>query len=302
MKKLRILPFIFCLFTVLYGQNFAPIGTKWAYNISGGFLPPSTTYVESVSDTIIKGRTCRKLLTKNINHSIRFGTYEFDELGNYKYITYKGVRIIHERNDSLFEVDNDNNFALLFHYKLQVGDTLSTNNYWSKYIVTNKGDTLINGQLLKKWNLVAVCKEPSKYIGRDVFIEKIGTLSDISLKYIHCITNIGSYDGTFHSLCQFSSENIKINYLCEITATRELSANISLLIYPNPATTALKIVTNYPFIRYKIYDIHGKILQKSTFVDGASIDITALDNGVYFLMLMDKNQGVAYKKFVKVSL
>jgi Secretion system C-terminal sorting domain len=306
MKKMMMLLVTFYAFTTLYGQGFAPIGTKWAYNRSGlgAGSPPATVYLEAVKDTIIKGRICRKLAIKT--HSIwcdgRTGICDTDSSGKYKiYVYNSGFRLIHERNDSLFEVDThqDNNFFLLFHYKLQIGDTLTTKK--RKYTIVGKGDTLIGGQILKKWNVNTVCDQPSPYkiiIGRGVFVEKIGTFSDISLNNIYCNTLPSLTDASDYSLCQFSSGNIHIEKRCGYTKAHDLPANILLSIYPNPATVSLSIATEHPFVSYKIYDINGKILQKNTFSDGASIDVSALDNGIYFLWLIDKDQLSAYRRFV----
>ncbi|NPD85133.1 T9SS type A sorting domain-containing protein [Lentimicrobium sp. L6] len=72
-----------------------------------------------------------------------------------------------------------------------------------------------------------------------------------------------------------------------------------VLIYPNPARTTLYIQTeNKDFETYRIYSLHGQLLEESKFE--SEISIQHLPPGFYFLQLMGKNGKVELtRKFVK---
>jgi Secretion system C-terminal sorting domain len=271
MKKIMMLLVVFYAFTTLYGQGFASIGTKWQYDYHGVGGVGNFVF-ESVSDTVIQGKKCRKVVA-------------FQK------------RFFYENKDTLFEMREGYNayFAPVFRYNLQVGDTLLNpyNGKDNSYKVIRQVYTLISGQKLNQWQLKVLCQNPRYFAPVVTFIEKIGSSDgDITLNFT-CFS-----DPTGYTLCKFSSGNIKIDKDCLFTKAHDLPANIPLSIYPNPATVSLSIATEHSFVSYKIYDINGKILQKNTFSNGVSIDVSMLDNGIYFLWLIDKDKLSAYRRFV----
>ena len=199
---------------------------------------------------------------------------------------------LHERNDSLFFVSRDGlYFTLFFRYSLNVGDTLTYNNYTSsKYIVKRKVDTIISGQTLKKWTLNTICTGCCG--GRIDFVEKMGALTDvISLGY-YCVT-----DRYYYSLNCFLSGNIKIGSgTCTYTSTNDISEKIKLNIYPNPSQNFLTIETDHAFASYQIFDFTGKIILKGVYNQSVVINISTLSAGIYLLQLTDKENNSALKK------
>ena len=283
MQKLSILIFCLSFCSFLNSQTFAPIGTKWGFNYAsvGG---SGSYFLESVADTIIQGKSCRKLVTQNVY-------YVCPACPSYT----KGVRFIHENNDSLFGLINGN-FVLIFRYNLQIGDTFSYTPT-QKYLVTRKVDTLISGQTLKKWQLKSLCTDTRYNNAYNSFVEKIGSLYSVLGLGYYCFSDPDYYD-----LCTFSSGNIQIGGSCRYTKTNDLTDNIQLKIQPNPTSSFLNIETEHPFSDFKIYDLAGKLIQKGVYTEGGSLDVSRLAQGIYVLQLIDKQQFKVYRKFVKSSL
>jgi hypothetical protein len=70
---------------------------------------------------------------------------------------------------------------------------------------------------------------------------------------------------------------------------------IGVMIYPNPVTDKLNIVTNGTISNISITDFSGKVVFKGV---SQSIDISALSKGVYFVKV-ETAQGISNTKFIK---
>jgi hypothetical protein len=281
MKKLSILIVCFSISSFLYSQTFGPIGTKWGYDFIG-VGGAGSYHMEAVADTVIAGKTCRKLVTQKIWYICMTCR-----------IYSKGASFIYENKDTLWGISPSGTLSLIFRYNLQIGDTFSYSPT-IRYIVTRKLDTLVGGQMLKKWQLRSLCTSPV-YSNQNInFVEKIGSLSSVLYLGYYCFSDPDYYD-----LCTFSSENVSIGTSCRYTKTTDLSDAISLNIQPNPVFTFLKIETEHPFSDFKIYDLTGKLVQKGVYTEGGNFDVSTFAQGVYILQLIDKQQLTVYRKFVK---
>jgi hypothetical protein len=280
MKNLITFTLSVCFFTLLNAQTFAPIGTKWGYNFAtagGG----GSFYLESVGDTVIQGKTCRKLASKTVN--VICPTCQWTTLG---------TRVFYEANDSLFAVYNTG-FTFLFSYRLAIGDTLKLRNN-QNYVLVRKVDTLISGQTLKKWQMRSICSDPRYGKLLSDFVEKIGDMNGyIGLNY-YCFS-----DPEYIQLCSFSLNNIQINGFCQFTNTREVLSQNAVSLSPNPAFNSLKIETKHPFQQLKIYDSVGKMFQNGFYTEGGVLDISALPKGLFILQLTDNVGLVVNRKFIK---
>jgi hypothetical protein len=70
---------------------------------------------------------------------------------------------------------------------------------------------------------------------------------------------------------------------------------IGVMIYPNPVTDKLNIVTNGTINKISVTDLSGKVVFKG---NSQSIDISALSKGVYFVKV-ETAQGISNTKFIK---
>jgi len=103
------------------------------------------------------------------------------------------------------------------------------------------------------------------------------------------------YDGSNEDIALLKQKTklIKDEYYKGITgirSTEKLSAESTVLIYPNPAQDFINLETSGK--EFKIYNINGKIVLSG--IDNGKIDISSLDSGLYLVLANDK-----YYKFVK---
>lgn len=76
---------------------------------------------------------------------------------------------------------------------------------------------------------------------------------------------------------------------------------ISCLVFPIPAKEVLNIQTESSIQSIELIDINGKRINTNTTISDnfTSINVSHLASGVYFIKVIDMNQKVAVKKFVK---
>ena len=75
-------------------------------------------------------------------------------------------------------------------------------------------------------------------------------------------------------------------------------------VYPNPANDYITIhfADEYNRIVYNLYDIQGKMLIAGEITDqNHKIDITTLNNGVYFIRFTDNKQLNLIRKIIKLK-
>lgn len=91
----------------------------------------------------------------------------------------------------------------------------------------------------------------------------------------------------------YTNENLSINDF----------DNSKISIHPNPAINEvyLSSVNVSGNLKIKIYNIEGQLLnaQNVSFENQASVDVSSLSNGIYFLNIEDINGNTTIKKFIK---
>jgi len=87
----------------------------------------------------------------------------------------------------------------------------------------------------------------------------------------------------------------------ELLSSENFNEN-SFAIYPNPATTILNIENNDVIItNISIYDISGRLVysNKSITSEVSNINIQNLNEGIYFINIMDEQDRILTKRFIK---
>lgn len=84
---------------------------------------------------------------------------------------------------------------------------------------------------------------------------------------------------------------------CAPLSIEEQSANDQILIYPNPTTSQLSIITDLEINEIEILDIGGKTIMKSI-QNTKIINTSNLSNGIYFIKMVSGKKTIT-KKFVK---
>ncbi len=82
------------------------------------------------------------------------------------------------------------------------------------------------------------------------------------------------------------------------TATNEDMPDSKVTATPNPANQLLNLSSDKPIIAAYIMDLTGKILAKSLLLDGNSLDVSAMANGLYLLRIELANEKTIWKRVV----
>jgi hypothetical protein len=69
------------------------------------------------------------------------------------------------------------------------------------------------------------------------------------------------------------------------------------LVYPNPTTGVLTVQLKTAIVQIEIYNILGQLIKSNT--NQNTIDISSVDQGIYFVKMMDENGTIGTQKVVK---
>lgn len=277
--------------TLLAQMTFAPIGTKWKYNYLSYGVSSGYVTVEAVSDTTIANLACRKLQFNRRQVKCDFNPCS----PNYFYAQY-----LHQKNDSLFDVDKQGNKRLLIDFKCKIDDILWLKGYNTDSVlgvVRRITDTLINGKRLKLWE-IHYCVTNSQ-IRKLTFVENLFFLNTQIGLFRHnaLCTGVVEY---IDELCSFENSDWQYQRItCTQTNTLDFGLK-KMNIYPNPSSSQIFIESSHSFSEYTIFDSRGKIYQSISKIEGNAIDINNLPRGIYFIQLFDKQGFIMINKFVKI--
>ena len=276
MKNLLVIMLTALSFQAI-SQEFAPIGAKWHYD-QGTFNPGLTTYqtLESISDTIINGIPCRKLMKIS-----RMAGTEI----SYMYM--------YSVNDSvLFYAANG--FHLLYDFGAVTGDTITVGYYTTydgsplKMIVDSTGTIIINGET-RKLQYVS-CGDGYVIEFGGIVIEGIGNEIYLFPRFdfymdgpLRCYEDsvTGLFINPYHPLNGWNFED------CEqiITGITERGTISDIRIYPNPATQFLEIGNLDQPTEFTLLDIHGRKIKSAEIFPSTRINLDEVPGGLYFVKL-----------------
>ena len=166
-------------------------------------------------------------------------------------------------------------------------------------------DSITGGMPANAGHDTSLVSGDSVFIGQQItglncnWYNAVGTLiaSNTSGVYVHP-TNTTHYV-VEQNLCgtiTYDTVNVNVTYL----GIKENNNSFSFEVYPNPATTSLTISKEEGTATIIITDVFGKeIKQNQTENKTTDIDISNLQNGIYFITVTDKKSlGRSVKKFV----
>ncbi len=284
MKKTIFLLIFITTLLQNYAQQFAPVGSIWHYT-QRTINPDVTSFktIESVADTIINGKVCRKL--------IEVERY-FDTIGiNFHHM--------YSENDSVFFL-SDNNFHLLYDFGANSGDTIILDNYITyngsalKMIIDSVGTINIGNEQRKIQYII--CGDGISIEFGDHVIEGVGNTSfmfptlDGSVNGpLRCYQddNTSLFFNPFHPDYGWNYED------CEeiIAVLIENSVWSDLLVYPNPAGDYIvfevqSLMFEVENSEIQIVDVFGReVLRKPVISEKTVFDLRGIWGGVYFYQL-----------------
>lgn len=124
-----------------------------------------------------------------------------------------------------------------------------------------------------------------------------GILSGSTNQDFH-VTQIGSYY-TIVKLSGCSSNASNTIIISALGLTNEQNSH-SVSLFPNPVSDVLniKIEGNSESVDFEIITLNGKILESGNFSNIKTIETSNLNNGIYFLKIID-NKSIEYYKIIK---
>jgi len=285
------------------GQDFAPIGAKWYYTEQFAFSGDiSYLWIESVGDTIIKGKDC-KILENNGGLMCAFH--------NTKDFVYYEDSIVY------FYVPEIDTFQILYNSKAQkdsswtimFGMDLESKLDTIQVVVDSVSYVTINSKELKKlhvsykslnsgWENLGYGGEIIERIGDNNYLFNLYSLSGIVCD--------GNYSGGLRcyqdSELGFYSTGIadSCNYTYKWTGIESNSANTNYNIYPNPTSDWIEIETmTSEELLITILDLSGKVLIKKISLGSSRVNLTNLHEGLYILKIKQSDKVLETRKIIK---
>lgn len=287
-----------------YGQDFAPIGAKWYYTEQFAFSGDiSYLLIESVGDTIIKGKNC-KILENNGGlmcafHNTKDFVYFEDSIA-YFYVpeidTFQILYNLKAQKDSSWTIV----FGMDFESKL---DTIQV-------VVDSVSYVTINSKELKKLHVsyksLNFGWEDLGYGGE--IIERIGDKNYLFNFYILSgIACDGNYSGGLRCYQDpelgFYSTGIaeSCDYTYKWTGIESNSIDTDIKVYPNPASDWIEIQSNTEKeLMISIVDLSGKVLFNSKLSGSSKIDLTSFQRGFYILKINQPEKLLETRKIIKL--
>lgn len=304
--RCRVIFFIIiCTFTIhLAGaqsgnsdtMEWAPIGAKWWYNYTGAGINQNYVSLESVGDTTVLGKACRKLEIKEfVAEGIKPYYFEIIDFESH-------LIVLHQQGDSIFYLRN-NQFELLYDFSMEPGDTIAVTVPQQSFryhpqdtqiFVRVEGYTtkIIDGQELKVQQRQIAWESGNGFLVGDTVVEKMGDLTFFlpwkSIEYDAILPyGLRCYQD---STIFYKAVDIPCDSITPLmSGTLPLVQSNDVVLYPNPVppgTRQIK-VEGVQVKNWDLYDVQGRLISKEEHRMGDSlIEIPiSLQAGFYFLEL-----------------
>jgi len=300
-----LIPIIVSLFFIcpMRGQvNWFPTGAKWYYDYSSFGFGGGITILEVLPEDTLFGNTpFQRLLERTI-------IVDQDALD-----TIERFLFVREVNQVVYGYSEWLGYTLLYDFNASVGDTLDV--YFGglspgPFVVDSVGVEDINGFSLKFQILMFPdIFEPVEY-GYLKVVEGLGS-TDNFLFLDHII--IQPFDFPFYYFRCYEDENIGLvksipsqiecDFIPGVTATKP-NIKQTTSLFPNPADDFIFFHSDgLHHFDLQIVDMTGRIRQTKASMaeDHYKIDISELENGVYFFLEKDEAGQIIYTgKFSRV--
>ena len=281
------------------------IGTKWHYSFKNYLGNEINRKIEYVSDSIstITGEKIKKLLTTKLYYNLSGSNQNV---------------FIKQKNDSVWfkHFQTGNSWQLLYDFNATASQSWTYSVLSGTFVnthtvtVNSVGTITLNSQSLKA--LYVTCNYgPFTYTA--TICERMGCMGFLfnSVAYVPQVVIDGDFQGIFlcyedstFGLKQFT--NKPCNYSSYVGLREDGSAQALLNIYPNPTNGILNIelenvnaistssITN---LHLKITNTLGQIVLEAKLEK--TLNISSLNNGIYFLQLFDKGNLIGTEKILK---
>ncbi|MEZ4805301.1 MAG: T9SS type A sorting domain-containing protein [Bacteroidia bacterium] len=276
MKKHFISTALLTLSTVLFGQDFASIGTQWYYSEhAAGAAPPNSEYLhlQSVADTVIDGKKTHKILRKY--YRVQGDT-----------VVYAPIYVYQESDTAYIYNFKKSRFNTLYIFNGKQGDTLTldipfplqgSSDSTYRLLIDSVESVLIDGVSLKKFKTTPI--DGIQFYNGGNFMERIGGL-DWFFPRPTIIPEAGGPIRCYSdSQIDSSFQSVACNYLLT-SSLIEINNRAKIQVYPNPFTNILNVQSEKSIERIELKDLTGKTLQTSYQLN---LNCEDLEAGFYLL-------------------
>ncbi|MCH8905092.1 MAG: T9SS type A sorting domain-containing protein [Bacteroidetes bacterium] len=305
MRNAVIIVFLTTISLNSLGQDFAPIGAKWYYDLfDSPVIGPWKGYIlfESIKDTLIQSQNCRLIKKTWYNSSGSVLS------------AYSGTEIMYSDSGKIYHY-YDSSFYVLYDFSAQINDSWNIRIPYNIYSISdNPNDTIrkitldsistmvINTDTFK---VLHVSSDSNDWYFADVIVETIGCLHFM----FSGIWGLWD-DNVAGSLRCYSDDsiNIQFNAPCDtlVNTIENLGYNTKAInIYPNPFSTftTVEIPKDYKTVKklsLALYDLMGTEVKRIENITSNKIKINRdnLSPGLYFYKLEERDQILATGKVV----
>lgn len=295
-KLLKIFMFLLSCYPVfLLAQNeFGTIGSYWNYDYqfhSGNGYGWDKILI--TGDTVVNGIEGKILMHTSYTITTFPPIYENEREGYFGFL--------YTQNDSVF-IDGN----LIFDFGIEAGDTLLSyeGSYREVMLVVDSIVTVnLYGVDHKKYygNKFCTLSKPFEPFEEFEVIESIGAISDFFIWGLDgCMIGGGSHHLRCYKNGDFSFPEFADCEELVLSNNKDLPEANNFKIYPNPAQDIVMIdgISN-DITAIEVYNVNGAIvLQKDINNNKSELDLSLLNQGIYFLSVLTKKERVV-RKLVK---
>ena len=284
MKRQLLIQVFIAIAAISKGQTFAPIGAKWYYTSHGNGAGLGYYLYESVLDTVVAGRSCKKI-------AISF--YQYNNT-----ITYPSPVFINQKSDTVFYYNQIySRYFPLYIFNVSQGDTLTfhsptvpiypADTLW-KSVIDSVTNFIVGADTLQRvWTTEPNVNAFSFWGG---YIELLGS-PFLMLQQPHII--YPEWDGPLRcysdSSVSYNCTGLPCNHR-STTGFSEISQELGFTIFPNPANSFLTIkMADNSFTRYKIYNLLGQPILSGQLISTTTIPLDNFRQGMYVIELTTNN-------------
>lgn len=290
-KSMFLFVLLFSSFNALHSQDWFSLDNQWVYR-SYGFEYSGFAEAYVLGDTMVNNVSAK---------TVRFAYSEGNPLAP-GILNYEIDRIAYEKNDSVFYLNELNQFALMYDFSMSPGDTMTI------------FDTQV-GKMCQDFTTYHLDSLSVLIQGTDTFRVQHMTFDDPMLQgsfQRDIIEFIGNSEGHYilqndHPcvfdlgvlrLCSFDNNVSSFKFLDDdvdcyevITSSKQTLVIKNINIYPNPSDGQLIIEMEETPTQIEVINLKGQTVWTST--QRKRLDLSSLSSGSYFLKIWtDKNYHV----------
>lgn len=306
--KTKFLLSILTIPMFVFGQvtnHFDNLDSKWnvaktypaANQQNPNFVATMTTVFGFQGDTLINGNLWFKLYSTS------------DSLFQNN-LVFKGLT--RTDNNRVLFLDPSNQLDTLYDFNISLGDSVLFNLYGQfpeKIPVINIDSIQINGQFYRRFHFAEPTIINAFDLLSEVWIEGIGSIhgpifTNFPIKFSTEIPDSLILTCTYSNSQQFWQHPSYNSCYLNIVLGIDKKTKTDLTFYPNPVQDIIKLnLTKPDYYEINIFNSAGqKLLQKTITSDVLTIDLTSLNDGIYFITVDNKTERWTSKIIKKHSL